>query len=114
MATFSPEVEQWRSLVAKYFPANAVDQALMIMSLESGGRNIPSGYNAGGGEDSHGLFQINLDAHGSRISREQVYNPEANIAYAARLYKDSGWGPWSASKTQAFQSFAGGGSGGGT
>lgn len=114
MATFSAEVERWRALVAKYFPPSEVDNALMIMSLESGGRNIPSGYNAGGGEDSHGLFQINLDAHGSRINRDQVYDPEQNIAYAARLFADQGWQPWSASRTQAFQSFRGtGGTAGG-
>lgn len=114
MATFSQSVERWRSLVAKYFPPEAVDQALMIMELESGGQNIPSGFNAGGGEDSHGLFQINLDAHGSRISREQVYDPEANIRYAAQLYADQGWQPWSASRTPAFQQFKTGTGGGGS
>src|SRR5688572_30367614 len=91
---FPPEVEQWRSLVAKYFPPEEVDRALWVMWHESGGNpGIPSQFNAGGGEDSHGLWQINLNAHPSM--KGKTNDPEAATAYAAKLWADQGWRPWS-------------------
>lgn len=95
MATpFPPEVERWRPLIARYFPPEEVDRALWVVWHESGGDpGIASRFNAGGGEDSHGLFQINLNAHPTM--RGKTNDPEAATAYAAKLFADQGWKPWS-------------------
>lgn len=82
-----PNVPQWRSLVAKYFPADQVDYALAIISCESSGN--PSAVSP---TNDHGLFQIHngLDAYGS-----QIYDPEFNISIAYNNYfKTRGWQPW--------------------
>lgn len=80
------------SLIKKYFPQDQWNNAYTIMMAESGGQNIPSQYNQYGGEDSHGLFQINLMAHPQMANK--VYDPEENIKYAAQLYSEQGWSPW--------------------
>ena len=43
---FPPEVERWRSLVAKYFPPESVDKALWTIMYESSGN--PSAVGDGG------------------------------------------------------------------
>lgn len=91
--SFPPAVEQWRSLVAKYFPADQVDNALAIMQRESGGN--PSAHNPGTAivpEDSWGLFQINLNAHPQMATG--VTDGETNIQYAWQLFQGQGWAPW--------------------
>ena len=94
MAVFPPNVERWRPLVAKYFPAHEVDRALWVIQHESGGDpGIASRFNAGGGENSHGLWQINLKAHPHMQGKTN--DPEAATAYAAQLFKSNGWQPWS-------------------
>jgi hypothetical protein len=94
MATYSQQVEQWRPLVSKYFAPQDVDNALAIMAAESRGiPTIPSGYNAGGTENSWGLFQININAHGG--TPQQWSSPEANVKKAAELYYGAGnWRDW--------------------
>ncbi len=79
-------------LIKKYFPPEQWSNAVAIMNAESGGRNIPSQFNKYGTESSHGLFQINLQAHPQM--RDKVYNPEENVKYAGQLFKQSGWRPW--------------------
>lgn len=81
-------VEQWRPLVAKYFPANQVDNALKIMACESKGNP-----NSVSRTNDHGLMQIHngLAAYG-----QQIYNPEFNIRLAyTNYYARRGWQPWS-------------------
>ena len=51
---FPPVIEQWRSLVAAYFPASRVDEALAILQCESLGD--PDAYNPYSG--ASGLFQF--------------------------------------------------------
>lgn len=94
MARFSPQVEQWRPLVSKYFAPEDVDAALAIMQAESGGvANRPSEFNKQGTEDSWGLFQVNIRAHGG--SPEQWSDPETNVRYAAQLKNARGdWRDW--------------------
>lgn len=78
-------VEQWRPIVAKYpWP---VDQAMLTMSLESGGNP-----RAVSKTDDHGLFQI----HGGYAKYgEKIYDPEFNISLAYNnYYKTRGWTPW--------------------
>ena len=90
------------------------DDALAVMSAESGGRSIqstipetgPNSYN--GKEDSWGLFQIHVPSHRARLAtsafvgqgatdqqiRDWLLNPSNNIRYAYDLYTRQGWQPW--------------------
>ncbi len=93
MTQYSPEVEQWRSLVAKYFPAELVDKALYVIQYESGGN--PGSVGDGGA--ARGLFQIQDSRNFSnRPDAAYLDDPERNIAYAAKqLGAASGnWGAW--------------------
>ena len=82
------DVEQWRHLVAAYFPANQVDRALCIMAHESGGN--PDAQNPR--SSAAGLFQIMgfwWDTYGG-----DRYDPETNVAVARRVYNQQGWNAW--------------------
>lgn len=81
-------VEQWRWLVAAYFPAYAVDSALWIMQCESNGR--PWVTSSAG---AIGLLQL-MPFHAWRAGYGDLYDPETNIRAAAHLYLEQGWGPW--------------------
>ena len=76
-------VEGWRSLVARYFPPGAVDEALLCLHIES--RGDPNAVNG----DCVGLFQ--LSSHHGGAER---YDPDYNVRTAARLYAASGWSAW--------------------
>lgn len=93
MPTYPAEVERYRALVARYFPADQIDNALAVLMLESGGG--PMAHNTNG-EDSRGLFQINVGpgAHPSLASLN-LFDPATNIEQAASLWQSSGWGIWS-------------------
>lgn len=96
-------VEQWRSLVAKYFPEDRVEEALRVMACES--RGNPNAKNPA--STATGLFQF-LDrtwAWMSVLSGWSGYSrldPEANVAVAAYLMNFSvrtghpggAWGHW--------------------
>lgn len=97
-----PEVEQWRALVAQYFPSNRVDEALHIMWCESGGD--PDAYNPYSG--ASGLFQFipstwATTAGPAGFPGADVFDPEPNIgsaAWLADLYAELGqyyWTAWS-------------------
>lgn len=91
----SKGVEQWRSLVEKYWRASEVNLALRVMQCESGGD--PNASNGGG--KVRGLFQIAYWGSRSRAAgwgEHSIYEPEANIAVGAWLRDDSGWGNWEA------------------
>jgi len=93
-------VEQWRTLVAVYFPANEVDRALCIMDHES--RGNPNADNPK--SSAAGLFQfltktwngVPLSVSGGSYESGQVYQAEPNIRSAAWLQaRGSGWNQWS-------------------
>ena len=89
---YSEDILRWLPLVQKYFPPEVVPIALQIIAGESGGDpNRPSQYNVGGGEESYGLFQINLQAHPQM--KDKVFNPEENVKYASQLWREQGWNP---------------------
>jgi len=94
---FTGSVERWRPLVAKYFPANQVNNALAVMKGESGGNPNSINDNPRTRDYSVGLFQINLYGKlaKSRPSEAWLLIPENNIAYASRVWKNQGWTPWS-------------------
>ena len=83
---YSAGVEQWRTLVAAYFPADQVEKALRVMGCESGGN--PNAHNPSG---ASGLFQLMPIWWAGKFD---PYNPEANVAAAAALWASSGWAPW--------------------
>ena len=90
-------VEQWRPLIAKYFPANQVDNALRIMAAESGG--VPTRDNRGLNRDGsvgYGLMQIN-SIHADMVNGdlESLRNPDVNVRVAASIYGGRGWCAWS-------------------
>lgn len=84
----------YTTLIAKYFPANQVLNALRVMQGESGGDPYA---HATQGEDSRGLFQINLDAH-PQWANLNLYDPETNVRLAAQLYQSQGWQPWTVAR----------------
>jgi hypothetical protein len=87
---YSPQVEQWRPLVEKYFPPEHVDKALFVISKESGGRSIPQ---IGGGPGT-GLFQVEHGgAHPGRLSQQQLLDPETNVRVAAQM-PGKNWNQW--------------------
>lgn len=99
---FPPAVEQWRSVVAAYFPDSRVDEALAIIDCESLGD--ADAYNPYSG--ASGLFQF-LPATWASTSPQagfsgaSPFDAEANIGTAAWLanrYAELGqgyWSPWS-------------------
>lgn len=79
------DVEQWRSLVAAYFPAEQVDAALRIMACESGGN--PNAYNPSG---ASGLMQVLSSwADNFGYAPADLFIPEVNLRIARYLYDDS-------------------------
>jgi hypothetical protein len=93
-------VERWRPLVAAYFPAGLVDQALSVIDCESNGN--PAAIGPGG---ASGLFQFIPSTWASASANAgfegaSALDPTANVASAAYLVQasiDSGssaWGPW--------------------
>jgi hypothetical protein len=99
---FPPVIEQWRSLVATYFPASRVDEALAILQCESLGD--PDAYNPYSG--ASGLFQFLPSTWASTSPKAGfagagAFEPEPNVGTAAWLagrYQELGqgyWAPWS-------------------
>lgn len=97
-----PAVEQWRGLVAAYFPSNRVEEALAIIDCESNGD--PNAVNPYSG--ASGLFQFLPSTWASTAPKAgfggaSPFDPEANIGSAAWLanrYQQLGhyyWQPWS-------------------
>ncbi len=86
-------VEQWRDLVAAYFPASEVNRALCIMSHESGGN--PGAKNPR--SSARGLMQIlaSLWAPHFGVTYEDLYNPEINMRVARGVWDQQGWWGWS-------------------
>lgn len=85
----SPGVEQWRGLVAAYFPGSAVDTMLCLMWHESKGD--PGATNPRSG--AAGLFQVMpfwWDHYGG-----DRYDPESNVRVARLIYGEQGFGAWS-------------------
>lgn len=84
-AAQSSGVEQWRPLVAAYFPAWAVDEGLYVIRHESGGD--PNIWNTTG-SGACGLWQT--------LPCECI-DPECNTAVALRKWKAAGesfYDPW--------------------
>lgn len=93
MGNGGSDVEQWRGLVASYFPADRVEMALCIIRYESGGNhNAKNPYSS-----ARGLFQVlaSLWASHYGVTYEQLYDPTTNTRIAADIWASYGWGAWS-------------------
>lgn len=66
--------------------------AAAVAMAESGGNTDA---HATKGEDSRGLWQMNVQAH-PELAGRNLYDPGVNAAAAYNLWKAKGWGPWSA------------------
>ncbi len=86
-------------LIQKYFPQDQWANAQKVMMGESGGRANAVGDNypiRGQTIPSYGLFQIR--ALPGRPAPQQLSDPEFNVKYAAQMYNQQGWRPWTAAK----------------
>lgn len=96
-------IEQWRPLVAKYF-GDRVNHAMCILNHETGGTGNPNAKNPD--STAAGLFQflrgtwnsVPVSITGGSYDSGAVYNPEANIAAAAWLQENAGWGQWTVNR----------------
>lgn len=93
---WSGNVEQWRPLVARYFPPADVETAMRVLNCETGGTGNPNSYNGRSG--ASGLFQHLPKYWASRSAKAgwagaSIMDPEANVAVAAWLAED-GWFHW--------------------
>jgi hypothetical protein len=89
---WSGSVEEWRPLVAGHFPPEAVETALCLMQLESGGD--PGAQNPSSG--ASGLFQVLPSwADNFGVTPDDLFVPEVNTYIARQLYDDGGWNHWS-------------------
>lgn len=100
-ADCSGNVEQWRPLVARYFPASQVEKALAVLSCETGGTGDPNSKNPR--SSAAGLWQflrstwdwvageLNLPTY----DQGGPYDPELSTKAAAWLWGQYGWSQWS-------------------
>lgn len=105
---FPPNVERWRGLVARHFPANVVDEALRIIQCESEGNPNARNPQVTVYGNAHGLFQHMDKLWPERSAKAGVggrsfYDPEANIIVAAMLYRErNNWSHWECGKILGF------------
>ena len=86
-------------LIQKYFPQEQWQNAQRVMMGESGGRADAVGDKLpirGVLAPSYGKFQIR--ALPGRPAPQQLLDPDFNVKYAAEMWKQQGWKPWSAAK----------------
>lgn len=94
-------VSHWAPLVAEYFEAEDVRQALRVIFCESSGRQYAYNTNKDGSNDA-GLMQFNnttWDWLTPKLKiQEDRYDAETNVAVGSWLVYNSGWHHWSSSQ----------------
>jgi len=106
-----------RELLASVgFKGSALDTAEAVARAESGGNASAHNTNAGTGDNSYGLFQINmlgamgparLKQYGLR-SNNDLLNPTTNARVAYQMSNSgTNWSPWSTFKNGAYRAFLG-------
>lgn len=105
------------------FKGQALETALAIAMAESGGNARAHNGNAGTGDNSYGLFQINmLGAMGPQrrtqyglSNNDALFDPLTNAKVAYKLSNGGqNWDPWSTYKNGAYRRFLGSTPAGGT
>jgi hypothetical protein len=90
------------------FPRDQVVTAVAVAMAESGLRPRAKNDNAGTGDYSIGLWQINMRAHKTRFgTEEQLKNPATNARAAYTIWKErngGSWAPWGAFTNGSYQS----------
>lgn len=82
------------------FGAEVAEQAVRVAGCESTGDETGNRLDERATNGQHaGLFQISRTYHEDRARRlgftwDQMWTAEPNIAVAADLFSESGWGPW--------------------
>lgn len=83
--------EVW-ALAALYWPGPEVKNAVDVAYLESG---FQTNAHNPDGEDSRGLWQINVSAAAHpELAAWNLYDPQANAYFAAQIWRFSGWRAW--------------------
>jgi len=78
-------------LAAMYWPYEEIENAVMVCEWESEFRTHAHNTD---GEDSRGLWQINVMAHPD-LKAWNLFDPQVNAYWAYQIWKDAGnWGPW--------------------
>jgi len=116
------------NLASRYHDWDPAVMAAIAMA-ESGGRTHAHNYNLGTGDDSYGLWQINMLGSMGPARRAEfgirtnaaLYNPGTNVLAAHDIWRGSGYGAWSTYNSGAYLQFmgshptyTGGGSGSGS
>lgn len=80
------------ALAALYWPLEQIDNAVDVARLESGWAT--EAWN-NTGEDSRGLWQINVSAaaHPTYVAYN-LFDPQVNAWFAASIWRASGWAAW--------------------
>jgi hypothetical protein len=87
-----------RGLAGIYWPAVEVERALEVSRCESG---LNTGAWATQGEDSRGLWQLNVLAH-PQLAAWNLFDPQINAYFAYHLWSVQGWGPWTCAHTLGY------------
>jgi murein DD-endopeptidase MepM/ murein hydrolase activator NlpD len=96
---------------SKGFKGDALKTAYAIAIAESGGRANAHNYNVSTGDDSYGLYQINMlgslgPARRKKFNlktNEDLFNPSTNAGLAAHFTKrGQDWSSWSSYKTGVY------------
>lgn len=95
------------------FTGNDVVTAVAVALAESGGHTDSHNTNAGTGDNSYGLWQINmLGALGPArrkefgiASNDELFDPTTNARCAHVIWKGSGWNAWSTFKRGTYKQF---------
>jgi hypothetical protein len=85
-------------LAAIYWPSQEVARALEVSRCESG---LNTGAWAYVGEDSRGLWQLNLRAH-PQLGAWNLFDPQINAYFAYQLWAAQGWQPWTCAHTLGY------------
>jgi hypothetical protein len=85
---------EMRGLVGIYWPPSEVQNAVAISECESGWETGAWAYI---GEDSRGLFQLNIEAH-PEMGLYALGDPQINCYWAHWLWSQQGWHPWSCAR----------------
>lgn len=93
------------------FSGSDLNIAVAVAQAESGGNPRSHNTNAGTGDDSYGLWQINYfgSLRGPRTADfgpgSGLYDPQKNADAAHVIFKRSGWSAWSTYKSGAYKRF---------